>query len=70
LSFEVGKTKCSQREGAEGAEGAEGNLKHKETLINPSFVIPAKAGIQKFKDTDSGLRRNDGLFKPSLIENG
>jgi len=35
----------------------------KETLINPSFVIPAKAGIQKFKDMDSGLRRNDGLFR-------
>jgi len=38
----------------------------KETLINPSFVIPAKAGIQKFKDMDSGLRRNDGLFRASL----
>jgi len=25
----------------------------KETLINPSFVIPAKAGIQKFKGMDS-----------------
>jgi len=40
----------------------------KETLINPSFVIPAKAGIQKFKDMDSGLRRNDGLFRASLIK--
>ena len=39
----------------------------KETLINPSFVIPAKAGIQKFKDMDSGLRRNDGLFRASLM---
>src|SRR5690606_35879803 len=38
----------------------------KETLINPSFVIPAKAGIQRFKDMDSCLRRNDGLFRPSL----
>ncbi|MFA7388585.1 MAG: hypothetical protein WCZ87_13120 [Thiohalobacteraceae bacterium] len=41
-----------------------------ETLINPSFVIPAKAGIQKFKDMDSGLRRNDGLFRASLCAFG
>src|SRR5690606_848195 len=46
--------------------GSGASLCLKETLINPSFVIPAKAGIQKFKDMDSGLRRNDGLFRPSL----
>ncbi len=41
-------------------------MSSKETLIISSFVIPAKAGIQKFKDLDSGLRRNDELFRPSL----
>ncbi|MFA7387602.1 MAG: hypothetical protein WCZ87_08080 [Thiohalobacteraceae bacterium] len=38
----------------------------KETLNNPSFVIPAKAGIQRFKDMDSGLRRNDGKLDSCL----
>ncbi len=42
------------------------HINNKETLINSSFVIPAKAGIQKFKDLDSGLRRNDELFRPSI----
>ncbi|MFT4179905.1 MAG: hypothetical protein QM612_10675 [Thermomonas sp.] len=53
----------------------------KEALNNSRNVIPAKAGIQLFqwhaKQLDwtnirlseaAGFRRNDGLFRPSLMQ--
>jgi len=34
----------------------------KEPLIKSQKVIPAKAGIRKIKELDTGFRRCDGLF--------
>ncbi len=39
----------------------------KESPVNFGIVIPAKAGIQKFKTLDSGMRRNDGSLRFSLV---